>query len=175
MKHTAAPRGDSVFCTPPVNGLDQLPQGAGIYAMQNRITRLVNIGQSVNIRKRCALHRNQLMAGTAVNLRMRRDAELFGGDVYFYHALEVIEATPTTKLKVILNRRELWWVVQLQVHDERFGYVSEAGHCRTKGARFRDRERRLTRINSGKYDFLPGVDIYDAIHPWLLDSWVPGG
>lgn len=142
--------------------------------MQNRITRLINVGQSVNIRKRCVLHRNQLMAGTAANLRMRRDAERFGGDVYFYCALEVMEMTPTTKLKARLNRRELWWVVQLQAHDERFGYVSEAGHCRTKGARLRDRECKLMRTNSSKYCLLPGVDMYDAIDADLLASWVPG-
>ncbi|MDQ5879095.1 MAG: hypothetical protein QG638_1830, partial [Pseudomonadota bacterium] len=47
----------------------------------------------------------------------------------------------------------------LQAHDERYGYVSEAGHCRTSGARFRDRERKLVRPGSGKYMFLDGVDI----------------
>ena len=68
--------------------------------MQNRITRLINVGQSENIRKRCVLHRNQLMAGTAPNLRMQRDAEWHGGDVYFYFALEVVMPPHTTNLKV---------------------------------------------------------------------------
>ncbi len=166
---------DTVFRSTPVDGLAQLPLGAGIYCMVNRVTRLINVGQSENMKKRCAQHRDQLLAGTTANLRMRRDAERFGGDVYFYFALEVIESIPTSKVKAALNRRELWWVVQLQAHEEQFGYVSEAGHCRTKGARFRDRERKLIRINSGKYDFLPGVDMYEAIHPGLLASWVPGG
>lgn len=175
MKQLTAPVFHDVFGTPHVTGIAQLPDGSGIYAMLNRVTRLVNVGQSENIRNRCVLHRNQLMAGTASNLRMRRDAVRYGGDVYFYFALELVGAPLTTNLKAVLNRRELWWVVQLQAHDERYGYVSEAGHCRTRGARFRDRERKLIRVNSRGYCLLPGVDLYDAIHPGLLASWVPVG
>ena len=64
---------DAVFRTPPVDGIDSLPKTAGIYAMLNRATRMVNIGQAENIRRRCAMHRSQLRAGTAPNMRMRRD------------------------------------------------------------------------------------------------------
>ncbi len=174
MKQHMAQEVHDVFATSHVTGIAQLPEGAGIYAMLNRITRLFNVGQSENIRKRCVLHRNQLMAGIAPNLRMRRDAERHGGDVYFYLALEVVFPPHTTNLQATLNRRELWWAVQLQAHDERYGYVSEAGHCRTKGARFRDRERKLVRPGSDKYMFLVGVDIYDPIDADLLATWVPG-
>ena len=165
---------DAVFRTPPVDGIDSLPKAHGIYGMLNRVTRMVNIGQAENIRRRCAMHRSQLRAGTAPNLRMRRDAQRHGADVYSYIALELLEIGAQTNVTRELNKRELWWVVQFQAHVEQFGYVSEAGHCRTRGSRFRDRERKLMRRNSGKYELLPGVDICDPIHPGLLEWWVPG-
>lgn len=165
---------DAVFRTPPVDGIDSLPKTHGIYGMLNRVTRMVNIGQAENIRRRCAMHRSQLRAGTAPNLRMRRDAQRHGADVYSYFALELLEIGVQTNVKRELNKLELWWVVQFQAHVEQFGYVSEAGHCRTRGSRFRDREGKLLRPNSQKYELLPGVDICDPIHPDLLQSWVPG-
>jgi len=165
---------DAVFCTPPVDGIDSLPKTHGIYGMLNRVTRMVNIGQAENIRRRCAMHRSQLRAGTAPNLRMRRDAERHGADVYSYFTLEELVTCPSMKIERDLNRLELWWVVQFQAHIEEFGYVAEAGRCRTRGARFRDRERKLMRPNSGKYELLPWVDLYDPIQQALLESWVPG-
>ena len=165
---------DAVFRTPPVDGIDSLPTTHGIYGMLNRVTRMVNIGQAENIRRRCAMHRSQLRAGTAPNLRMRRDAQRHGADVYTYVTLELLEIGTQTNVKRELNKRELWWVVQFQAHVEQFGYVSEAGHCRTRGSRLRDRERKLLRPNSQKYELLPGVDICDPIHAGLLESWVPG-
>ena len=166
---------DAVFRTPPVDGIDSLPKTAGIYGMLNRITRMVNIGQAENIRRRCAMHRSQLRAGTAPNMRMRRDAERHGPNVYSYFVLEELVIDPSTKIKRDLNRMELWWVVQFQAHVEQFGYVSEAGRCRTRGARFRDSERKLMRPNSRKYELLPWVDFHAPIPQALLDSWIPGG
>ena len=66
-------------------------------------------------------------------------------------------------------------MVQFRSLDERYGYNFEGAHQRTKSARFRDRERKLMRPNSGKYVFLPGVMEYDPINPELLSAWVPGG
>lgn len=165
---------DAVFRTPPTDGITLLPKKAGVYAMLNRVTRMVNIGQAKNLRGRCSMHRSQLRAGTAPNLRMRRDAERHGADVYSYFALELLEISAQTNVTRELNKLELWWVVQFQAHVEQFGYVSEAGHCRTRGSRFRDRERKLMRANSQKYQLLPWVDICDPIHAGLLESWVPG-
>lgn len=165
---------DAVFLTPPSDGIESLPDGPGIYCMLNRVTRMVNIGQAENMRRRCTMHRSQLRAGTAANLRMRRDAERYGSDVYFFFALEELVIGPNTKIKRELNRLELWWVVQFQAHVEQFGYVAEAGRCRTRGSRFRDREAKLMRPNSKKYALLPGVDLYDPINQELLASWVPG-
>ncbi|MFZ3084940.1 hypothetical protein [Rhodoferax ferrireducens] len=165
---------DAVFRTPPVDGIEFLPKTPGVYAMLNRATRMVNIGQAENIHRRCVMHRSQLRAGTAPNLRMRRDAKRYGADAYSYFTLEELVIGPNTKIKRELNRLELWWVVQFQAHVEQFGYVAEAGRCRTRGARFRDRERKLMRPSSGKYQLLPRVDLCDPIQQALLDSWVPG-
>lgn len=165
---------DAVFLTPPSDGIESLPDGPGIYCMLNRVTRMVNIGQAENMRRRCTMHRSQLRAGTATNMRIRRDAERYGADTYFYYALQAMVVNPEKPLKRVLNRSEVWWVVQLQAHDERYGYVSEAGGCRTRGSRLRDREAKLLRPSSQKYALLPGVDLYDPINHELLASWVPG-
>ena len=165
---------DDIFQTLPVDGIALLPAKPGIYAMLNRVTRKINVGQSANIFKRCVLHRTQLRAGNSANMRMRRDAQRYGPDVWTYLALAVVDAADVTNLARHLDRLEVYWVVQLQAHDEVHGYVSEAGHCRTRGARFRDRERKLLRQSSGKYELLPGIDINDPISPLLLSAWVPG-
>ena len=165
---------DDVFKTPPSDGIACLPKGPGIYGMWNRVTRLWNIGQSENIRLRCQLHRSQLRLGAAGNMRIRRDVEKHGADAFFFFALEVVTDASGMALKHKLNHSEVWWVLQFQAHDERYGYVGEAGRIRTMGSRLRDREKKLMRYNSNKYQLLPGVDLYDPIHPLLLASWVPG-
>lgn len=119
------------------------------------------------------MHRSELRAGTASNMRIRRDVEAHGADAFFFFVLEILVTTPTTKAKRNLNLLELYWVRQFQSHDERFGYNAEAGGYRTKAARLRDRERKLLRRNSGKFELLPGVDINDSINPELLASWEP--
>ena len=165
---------DAVFKLIPGDGIEFLPKGPGIYAMWNRINRMWNIGQSKNIHQRCVLHRNQLQQGTADNMRIRRDVQVHGADAFFFMVLERVDLTATENLQRELNQLEVWWVVQLQAHVEHRGYNFEAGGCRTSGARFRDRERKLMRRNSDKYCLLPHVDMYDAIDPGLLASWVTG-
>lgn len=165
---------EDVFQTPPVDGIASIPEGPGIYGMLNRATRLWNIGQSKNLQQRCIVQRSQLRAGTAANLRIRRDVEIHGADTFFFMVLEEVAVTPEVDLRYKLDRREVWWVLQLQAHDERYGYNAEAGRCRTMGSRFRDREKKLMRYNSDKYRLLPGVDLSDPINHMLLASWVPG-
>lgn len=176
MTHDRAIRSDTenVFQTLPVDGIAQIPAKPGIYAMLNRVTRKINIGQSKNMHHRCVLHRAQLKAGTSANLRIRRDTELHGADVWFFFVLATLKSADDRSIAHKLDRLEVYWVVQLQAHDERYGYVSEAGHCSTMGARFRDRERKLLRRNSERYELLPGTDINDPISPILLSAWSPG-
>ena len=163
----------AAFDAPLVDGISFLPKRPGIYGMWNRAARLWNIGQSANIHQRCSLHRAELRAGNAANMRMRRDAQRYGANTFFYCVLELVTAAGAD-LAYELMRRELWWVRQLQAHDERYGYNLDAGGYRTRGAAFRDRERKLMRPNSGKYCLLPWVDMYDPINATLLASWVPG-
>ena len=165
---------DTVFNSRLVDGIDNLPPAAGIYGMWNRVTQLWNIGQSANIKSRCVGHRLQMQAGSANNLRIRRDVERHGANAFFFMVLELATAPEGRARLRELNQLETWWAVQLKAHDEQFGYNAEAGGLRTKGARLRDRERKLMRCNSGKYELLPWVDFHDPIHPVLLASWVAG-
>lgn len=164
---------NKAFTLPMTDGIDLLPRKPGIYGMWNRATRLWNVGQSDNIYTRCLGHRSQIKAGAAANMRIRRDALLSGADSFFYLTLELV-AEGSKTLQRDLKLLEVWWAVQLQAHDERYGYNAEAGGHRTPAARFRDRERKLMRRNSEKYQLLPGTDLYQPINPVLLSSWVPG-
>ena len=114
-----------------------------------------------------------MLAGKASNMRVRRDVERHGASVFFYMVLELATAASGRERERQLNQLETWWAVQLKAHDEQFGYNADAGGLRTKGARLRDRERKLMRFNSGKYELLPWVNLYDPIHPILLNSWIP--
>lgn len=164
---------DAAFSTSPVDGIALLPKTPGVYGMWNRATHLWNIGQSENMRQRCCQHRSGMKLGVADNMRVERDVKSHGAHTFFYCVLEHVTVPAGGNLRDELNQRELWWVVQFQAHDERCGYNLEAGGYRTLGARFRDRERKLMRRNSGKYCLLPWVEIYAPINMVMLTSWVP--
>lgn len=140
--------------------------------MLNRISNKWYVGQAKNILNRCISHRSELRRGIGSNMLMRRDAELNGIDAFFL-VLYLADAAEPRRPSMI-DMMEVWWVIQLRAHDERWGYNLEAGHRRTTGALFRDRERKLMRSRSGKYELLDGVHMYDPIHPDLLGSWVRG-
>ena len=170
---TRAQKIDAIFKSPLVDGIDHLPAAAGVYGMWNRVTNMWNVGQSVNIKARCVGHRHLMLAGKASNMRVRRDVERHGVCAFFFMVLELaIDARGRSRERQ-LNQLETWWAVQLKAHDEQFGYNADAGGLRTKGARLRDRERKLMRFNSRKYELLPWVNLYDPIHPILLNSWIP--
>jgi group I intron endonuclease len=164
---------DTVFMQPKVDGIDFLPDSAGLYCIMNRINGRRYVGQSKNIFKRCQQHRNELIRGTEANMLLRRDAKIHGVDAFFFFGIR-IDGIADSARPSQLNKIEFWFSVQLGTHDERQGYNLEAGHHRTQASRFRERERKLLRRNSGKYQLLPGVDLYDPIHTELLTTWVPG-
>lgn len=171
---TRAQKIDAIFKSPLVDGIDHLPAAAGVYGMWNRVTNMWNVGQSVNIKSRCVGHRHLMLAGKASNIRIRRDVKRHGANAFFFMVLELAVAAGDGARERQLNQLETWWVVQLQAHDERYGYNLEAGGYRTLGAQFRDRERKLMRRNSSKYCLLPWVDMYDPINIAMLASWLPG-
>ena len=173
-QETRAQKIDAIFRSPLVDGIDHLPAAAGVYGMWNRVTRMWNIGQSANIKSRCVGHRRLMLAGNASNKRIRRDVERHGASAFFFMVLELSIAAGGRARERELNQLETWWAVQLKAHDEQFGYNADAGGLRTKGARLRDRERKLMRFNSGKYELLPWVDFHDPIHPLFLASWISG-
>jgi hypothetical protein len=168
---------NSVFDAPFVDGIALLPNSPGVYGMWNRTTRMWNIGQSENLRLRCSQHRSGMKVGVAGNMRIEREVKSpgsHGAHDFFYFILEHVTVPAGGNLTDQLKQRELWWVVQLQSHDERRGYNLDAGGYRTLGAQFRDRERKLMRPNSGKYCLLPWTERYAPINMAMLASWVPG-
>jgi hypothetical protein len=64
--------------------------------------------------------------------------------------------------------------VQLCSIDERVGYNLELGSHPTTATRIRNQETKLMRRNSGKYALMPNVNLYDPIHPRILETWGPG-
>lgn len=165
---------DSVFLAPLVDGIEFLPANPGLYCLLNRVNGKRYVGQATtSIYQRCLQHRSELRNGLSSNFLLRRDAVVHGADAFFFFALR-IDAIAGSEKKSQLNKIEIWFAVQFRTHDERYGYSLEVGHHRTRGARFRDRERKLMRRNSEKYELLPGVDMYDPVDPVLLASWVPG-
>ena len=164
---------DNVFLQPQVDGIEFLPDSSGLYCIMNRVNGRLYIGQSQNILSRCRQHRSQMRLGTESNMLMRRDAKLHGSAAFFFCAIR-IDAIADSGRPFQLDKIEIWFSAQLGTHDERLGYNLEAGHQLTRASRFRERERKLLRRNSGKYQLLPGVDLYDLINPELLATWVPG-
>ena len=106
---------------------------------------------------------------------LRREAKLMGAGVFFFFELNYYSNDKDMRKAEPSDNLEIWWAVQLNAHDERYGYNLEAGGHRTTASRFRDRERKLLKSHNCNYDLLPGVDLWDPINPALLASWVPGG
>jgi hypothetical protein len=165
---------DDAFLIPLVDGVDWLPDSPGIYFVINRANGKRYVGQAgKSIYRRCLQHRAELRVGNESNTLLRRDAARFGRDAFFFVAPRLDgmgQAGRTQGLDLL----EIWFAVQLGANDEQQGYVLGAGHHPTRSTRFRERERKLLRPKSRKYALLAGVDIFDAIHPALLRSWVPG-
>jgi hypothetical protein len=160
---------DAIFKQDLEDGVDYLPRSPGTYCILNRVNGKVYVGQAGNVYKRCQQHRNELRRGMSSNFLMRRDAEVNGMDAFFF-VLRLDGLTESPR-PFEVDKIEVWLSVQLRSHDERYGYNLEAGHRRTTGALFRDRERKLMRRNSRKYMLLPWVHMYDPIQPALLAHW----
>lgn len=153
------------------DGLDQIPRVPGVYAIVNRYTRRVYVGCGESIRGRCYSHLRAMKQALVPNGRMRRDLQLYGLEHFFSVALECGDALEANGGKSCLGAREYAWIVHLDAHREMTGYNLYLGSEFTKGAKLRDRERKLLRRCRG-YTLLDGVDINDPIPDILLDHWV---
>lgn len=165
-------RRDDVFKNPLNDGIQFLPKKAGFYCMWNRINGRHYVGQAKNVYQRCLGHRSALRRGLAGNMLVRRDAERYGPDAFFFFSLS-IDGVGESPRPIQVNNIEIWFAVQFCAHDERYGYNLVVGGHPTRATRFRNREQKLMRSRSRKYELLEGVDIYDPIAPDLLTSWIP--
>jgi hypothetical protein len=164
---------DAVFSQAQVDGIAFLPALRGIYCVVNRVNGRRYVGQSNNIQKRCLAHRAELRRGDCSNELMRRDVVLHGAGAFFFFALR-LDAIANVDRRLHLNNIEIWFGVQLCSIDERVGYNLELGSHPTTATRIRNQETKLMRRNSGKYALLPNVNLYDPIHPRILETWGPG-
>ena len=167
---------DAVFRDQKEDGIRFLPDEPGVYCILNRVNGKWYVGRtSKSILVRCRKHRNELRSGVGYSWAMLRDAKTHGVEAFFFMAPQLLVKQEVSDIEAHFDKVEVWLARQLNAHDERYGYNSEAGHHRSRAARFRDRERKLLKSGRGNYQLLPGVDLHDPINPELLASWVPGG
>lgn len=152
------------------NGLDAVPRAPGIYAVVNRLTRRAYVGNARNLWVRCYGHLNGFKRGQTGNGLIRRDLELHGPEHFACVTLEAFSSLHEAGGAQGLAVSENEWIVRLGTHRETVGYNAMLYREWTKGASFRDRERKLLRRRRN-YVLLDGVDLYDPIADVLLDSW----
>lgn len=153
------------------NGLDTISALPGIYAVFNRHTGRTYVGSAINLLARCRGHISGLKRGLTLSGPMRRDLQLYGTAHFVCIALETFASLEEAGGQDGLGYSEVVWIRRLGTYREDVGYNSMLGVEWTKGARLRDRERKL--IRSSRYFLLAGVDLYDPIESVLLQTWAP--
>lgn len=162
-----------IFCLPHIqanNGLAMIPKLPGVYALVNRHTKRAYVGSANNLRKRCSEHIRGLKSGIATNGVIRRDLRKYGYEHFACVALDTFASLEEAGHDYGLGAREVARIEELGTYHENIGYNSIVGCEWSKGACFRDRERKL--IRGGSYFLLDGVDLYDPISDILLNSWM---
>jgi group I intron endonuclease len=154
----------------PGAGLEAIPRVPGIYLVFNRLTGRGYVGSALNLRTRCQGHINGLKRGQTYNGLMRRDLEKHGPDGFACCVLETFPSTDETDRSKDLVWLENAWILELGTDRESVGYNALVNGEWTKGATFRDRERKLMR-KLERYCLIKGVDLYDPIADILLNSW----
>ena len=161
------------YLRPPGDGLAELPECPGIYAVFNRITRRFYVGRAINIRTRCVQHRSSLRHPRP-GCRMGQDAKRHGIDSFLFVALQVMQLQGVeADIAAQLEANEVKWIIDLESHTEEHGYNKMIGRAWTLAARFRDHERKLLRRGI-RFMPLPWADMGDMLNPELIRSWVEG-
>ena len=77
---------------------------AGVYCIENKITRMVYIGQSRNMESRMRNHKAQLASGGHPNIHLQSAYNLYGKANFVFRVLEVIDEIE------LLNEAENRWI-----------------------------------------------------------------
>lgn len=144
--------------THPFDGLALLPRAWSVYAVFNRTTGRIYVGQATDARARCGWHLQQLRAGRHPNCKMQWDAWAHGVERFTCIALAVDD--------------ELTAIDQLGAADIERGYNRSDRGGWTYETSFRDDETRL--IRRRRYTLLPSVDHRAPVQPSLVMSWARG-
>lgn len=142
----------------PFDGLKLLPSAWSVYAIFNRQTGRVYVGQSGDARARCRNHLQQLRLGRHANVKMQWDALAHGVEQFTCVALNAED--------------ELTAIDHLGAADIERGYNRSDRGGRTYESSFRDDENRL--IRRRRYARLPSVDPNAPVLPILVLSWARG-
>lgn len=153
------------------DGLDDFPQGPGVYAVINRLTGRVYVGSAKRIYARCRGHINGLKRGETYSSLMRRDLVLNGAEHFTCVVLQVFDSIDQAGGMKGLGEFENDWIYRLGAYQESVGYNAKIFGVWTKAASLRDRERKLLRRSN--YALLDGVDLDDPIDDELAASWIP--
>lgn len=152
------------------NGINLLPLGPGIYIIINIVNRRCYVGYSINVRKRCQSHFSSFLRGYSTNGVFEKDFKIHGAAAFVFLCPQTFSAPDDNNLRRSLRSAEVDWILRLQSHIEGRGYNSSLGNRFAKGAKLRDRERKLLRHNS--YSLLNGVDLYDPINEKFVESYI---
>lgn len=145
-----------------------------IYRIYNVSTGQSLVGSTMNARRRLSIHLAQIKASAHPNALIRRSVKEFGIAAFSFDVLEVLPFAAGFDGRELLTLREEYWALKFNALDERHGFNFKAGRQSSLGYRFRDRERKLMRQTSMRYQLLPWVDTDAPIEFSLLASWDRG-
>jgi len=99
----------------------------GIYAVTNRISGTVYVGQARNIRKRWEVHRSTLDRGIHRNLHLQRAWQKYGAVTFRFEVILDLSAVPKDELTARLNSEE---IAALKRYPDTYNLM-EAGYSGT--------------------------------------------
>ena len=103
----------------------------GIYKITNTLTNEAYIGQSKNIEKRIATHKEDLENGTHVNKGLQEDYDLAKSldsdyEIFTFEIIKEVEAKD-------LNKEEMYWINEFNSFERGYNRTSGGSHDETKG------------------------------------------